>query len=620
MYRISNQTLLHIAPVFCARLGACLCFALIALSNVASHVSAQSMTASEVDANLEKVSFDAVQPILRKHCERCHNEDQPRGDLVLTSLDKVLAGSSSGNVVVAGKLEESPLYLLSAHVDTPKMPPNKPRIPQRELNVLERWILTGLAEETQAPPSKAPLAEPAMKPSPSVKKPFGEKKADSVVEASGVPIVFEALGAIPQPTAVRAMAAHPSEPIVAVSGLHQVAIFNIDSATFDTQAIDVGERDVSALRFSPDGKHLLIAAGMIGESGTVLVLDWLKKQWLPSVGDEPDNIQSLDCNGDASQIAIGTTTRLVKILDRSTKKELFVQRKHTDWVLSVAYSSDGFLLASGDRFGGIHVWETDSGKAFASLRGHTGGITGLVWSRDGNELTSSSLDGTIRIWNMHTLQVERQWLANERGVLGLAMDSNHSLITSDRDGWVRKWNADGLTSSWQSQLPDEAVFVCSSAATPGAFVTADAAGGIYRFGNSVAGTNESVDRVLVSFPSSQQRRMFTASAPIALKRSSVRPTMSRDDTNHVLDLKSANPSELSSVAQSSHATDLASSTWLSDLEESRRALASVAQSLEQTYRTAEQLEESLARLKQLIALQEARWKQSELKQKPNRKQ
>jgi len=214
------------------------------------------MTASEVDANLEKVSFDAVQPILRKHCERCHNEDQPRGDLVLTSLDKVLAGSSSGNVVVAGKLEESPLYLLSAHVDTPKMPPNKPRIPQRELNVLERWILTGLAEETQAPPSKAPLAEPAMKPSPSVKKPFGEKKADSVVEASGVPIVFEALGAIPQPTAVRAMAAHPSEPIVAVSGLHQVAIFNIDSATFDTQAIDVGERDVSALRFSPDGKHL----------------------------------------------------------------------------------------------------------------------------------------------------------------------------------------------------------------------------------------------------------------------------------------------------------------------------------------------------------------------------
>ena len=58
---------------------------------------------------------------------------------------------------------------------------------------------------------------------------------------------------------------------------------------------------------------------------------------------------------------------------------------------------------------------------------------------------------------------------------------------------------------------------------------------------------------------------------------------------------------------------------VSDLEESRRALESIEQSLEQTYRTAEQLEESVARLKQLIVLQEARLKQTELRQKPNRK-
>ena len=57
----------------------------------------------------------------------------------------------------------------------------------------------------------------------------------------------------------------------------------------------------------------------------------------------------------------------------------------------------------------------------------------------------------------------------------------------------------------------------------------------------------------------------------------------------------------------------------SDLEETRRALESIEQSLEQSYRTAEQLEESVARLKQLIVLQEARLKQTELRKKPNRK-
>ncbi len=575
---------------------------------VAACASAQTMSEGQEEANSERVSFDAVQPILRKHCERCHNEDQPRGDLVLTSLDKVLAGSSSGNVVVAGKLEESPLYLLTSHLETPKMPPNKPRIPQRELNVIERWIVTGLLEETQgfeksvsekpqASHSIGAIAEPSMK---------LLDKTNSEIQSTASPLrVFTPLAPIPQPTAVRAMATHPSEPVVAVGGLHQVAILTTDSAAFGAQAIDVGERDVSALRFSPDGKILLIAAGMIGESGNVLVLDWQTKQWLLSVGVESDNIQSIDCNSDASQIAIGTTTRLVKMLDRRNQKELFVLRKHTDWVLSVAYSRDGILLASGDRFGGIHVWETDTGKEFAALRGHAGGITGLVWSPDGNELSSSSLDGTVRVWDMHTLQVKKQWLANDRGVLSLAMDTEKGLLTSGRDGWVRNWMPDGTAPSWQTQLPDEALIICSSDANRGIMVAADAAGGIYRLGSSVSGSNEPAAKLRISMPISVQTRLFTACAPDAPKRISVKPIMNRVASEPVLDRK-----PFDSRASSS---DLGNSTLLSDLDESRRVLASVEQSLEQTYQSAERLEESVARLKQLILSQEARLKQLELK-------
>lgn len=493
-------------------------------------------------------------------------------------------------------------------------PPNKPRIPQRELNVIERWIMTGLIDETQgfeksvsekpkASPPIGSIAEPSMKPS--------DKTNREIQPTASSPRVFTPLAAIPQPTAVRAMETHPSEPVVAVTCLHQVAILNTDFAEFGAQAIDVGDRDVSALRFSPDGKILLIAAGMIGESGTVLVLDWQAKQWLPSVGDEPDNIQSIDCNSDASQIAVGTTSRLVKMFDRGNQKELFVLRKHTDWVLSVAYSRDGILVASGDRFGGIHVWETDTGNEFATLRGHAGGITGLVWSPDGNELTSSSLDGTVRVWDMHTLQAKKQWVADERGVLSLAMDSKKGLLTSGRDGWVRKWMPEGTAPSWQTQLPDEAILICSSEALQGTLFGADASGGIYRLASSVSGSNEPTAKVQISLPINAQKRLFTASAPDAPKRILLKPIMSSEATEHVLDRTPVDSRE--------SASDLGSSILHSDLEESRRALASVEQSLEQTYQTAERLEESVARLKQLILLQEARLKQLELKQKPNRK-
>lgn len=581
----------------------CVGLTLASLLTVASNASAQSMSGDESDANLEKVSFDSVKPIFRKHCERCHNEDQPRGDLVLTSLDKILAGSSSGHVVVAGKVEESPLYLLTAHLDTPKMPPNKPRIPQRELNLIERWIQTGLVEEAQSS-SKAASAEPAM------------KSTTQLVSPSTTPLisatVFGPLAAIPQPSPVRAMAAHPTEPIVAVSGLHQVAILNANSAQFEAQAIEVGERDISALRFSPDGKLLLIAAGMIGESGTVLVLDWDTKHWLPNVGDESDQIQSLDCNSDGSQIAIGTTSRLVKTFDRATQKELLVQRKHTDWVLSVAFSGDSFLLASGDRFGGIHVWETDSGKEFAALRGHSGGITGLVWSPDGNELMSSSLDGTVRVWNMHTFQVEKQWLASERGVLSMAMDSKKEIITSGRDGWIRKWSTADAKPSWQFQLPDEAIAICISDSNQGILIGGDAVGGIYRLSVAAPETADSSTKTLIAFPRSDNNRLFAAIAPSAPARTAFKPS-AKSDISVAPGKHGKSDPLINTVSESSN-----SKSSQSDLEESRRALASVEQSLEQTYRTAEQLEESVARLKQLITLQEARLKQLELKQKPNR--
>ena len=387
----------------------------------------------------------------------------------------------------------------------------------------------------------------------------------------------------------------------------------MNTAQFAAQAIDIGERNISALRFSPDGRILLIAAGIVGESGTVLVLDWMTKQWLPSVGDESDNIQSVDCNADASQIAIGTTSRTVKTFDRTTQKELHVHRKHTDWVMSVAYSHDRIIVASGDRFGGIHLWETETGSEFATLRGHTSGITGLVWSNDGNRLVSASLDGSVRFWNMHTLETEKQWVAHEQGVLSLERSPEDSIITSGRDGWIRKWATDNSKAVWQSKLADEAIAVCSvgTPMDPEVLIGTDAAGGIYRFNSLATAEVERISRMAILWPISHQTRVFATITPTAPKRvirtdSKDRPSESLTEAPVGL-LKSEKP--LLQVEP----------IVASDLEESRRALESVEQSLEQTYRTAEQLEESVARLKQLIVLQEARLKQAELRKKPNRK-
>ncbi len=95
----------------------------------------------------EVVSFERhVKPILRKRCGNCHATERPRGELDLSTYSGVVAGGASGKVAVAGKPEDSPIYTLPAHLEDPKMPPNAPKIPQREIDVLRRWVEGGLFE------------------------------------------------------------------------------------------------------------------------------------------------------------------------------------------------------------------------------------------------------------------------------------------------------------------------------------------------------------------------------------------------------------------------------------------------------------------------------------------
>jgi Planctomycete cytochrome C/WD domain, G-beta repeat len=545
-----------------------------------NRLAAQSMSSQSDDPSANQlVSYDAVQLVIRKHCASCHNEDQPRGDLVLTSFDKVMAGSSSGPVVVPGSVAESPLYTLAAHLDSPKMPPNKPRISQRELNLIERWINTGLKEEVNSSIAKLPM------------------DSETIVSSdTKQQTVTSPLRRLSQATPILAVAAHPSDPVVAVAGFHQVVVLRTDTGKIEEQAIDVGQRDVSALRFSQDGKRLFIAAGIAGGSGTVMVLNWQEQKWLPNVGDELDTIASLDCNHDSSMLAIGTTSRVVKTLRVDSGEQLNAHRKHTDWVLSVAFSPDGLLLASGDRFGGIHVWESESGAEFAGLRGHSGGITGLSWSRDGNQLASSSLDGTVRVWDMHTLQSVERWVAHDKGALCISRDVEDRLVTGGRDGTVRKWGSDRSKPIWENRLSDE---VLGLASLKGGLLATDAGGSVLLFNTMDAETTG----IALALPIQKTKRVFTTNAPIAPKRTSIASQLALSDATIVNDSTS-----LSSIPTG----------FASDLEESRRALLSIEESLKQTYRTAEQLEESVARLKQIIALQEARRKQQEIREKQSK--
>ena len=88
--------------------------------------------------------LDRVEPVLARHCARCHGEKQ-QGEFTILDRDRLLAGGESGEpAIVPGKPEESHLFLLvSAGADDYRMPPEATGLTQAEITDVKKWIIDG---------------------------------------------------------------------------------------------------------------------------------------------------------------------------------------------------------------------------------------------------------------------------------------------------------------------------------------------------------------------------------------------------------------------------------------------------------------------------------------------
>jgi WD40 repeat protein len=68
-------------------------------------------------------------------------------------------------------------------------------------------------------------------------------------------------------------------------------------------------------------------------------------------------------------------------------------------LLSLAYHPEGRLLACGDGWGDIHIWDVATRTLVTTLSRHSGAITSLVYDGSGDVLVSSSADGRVFIWD-----------------------------------------------------------------------------------------------------------------------------------------------------------------------------------------------------------------------------
>ena len=389
---------------------------------------------------------DHVLPVFKNHCLECHNPEQKKAGLDLSTFPSVLAGSSGGKVVKAGLSDSSPLFMaVDHHKDYVPMPFEKDKLGDKELVVIRNWITEGLVD---GPGGKSRLREMPIQSTGKTLRPAEPAFPD---DWQTIPLANTAA----KPPVI-AMDVSPWCNLVAASGHGQVLLFG--SPIFQSELSHVGtlsfdEGDVHCLRFSPDGKLLLVAGGSGADSGRAVLYDVKTGKKLGGFGEEFDIILSADISVSNKLIAIGTPTKMVKIFSVKTGKLLHQIKKHTDWVTALRFSPDGTQLASGDRNGGIHVWEPDSAGIIFSLREHKLKITALRWRLDGKLLGSASEDGKVILWDMNDGWATRSISAHvadaksrysrRTGVMAMAFFQDGGFVTAGRDRIIQLWNSNG---------------------------------------------------------------------------------------------------------------------------------------------------------------------------------
>ncbi|WP_231603038.1 c-type cytochrome domain-containing protein [Neorhodopirellula pilleata] len=383
-----------------------------------------------------KITYeDHVKPIFREHCLTCHNQGDKRGGLALDSYGVLMEGGGSGEVVYDdGDADASRLWQLVNHDDTPVMPPNQPKIPAKQLEVLRAWIEGGILENSGSKAKEKKKNALAMA-TPSTGKPEGPPPMPKSLPQS-VPVVT------PRAAAITAIGTSPWAPLVAVAGQKQIVLYHTETGEL-LGILPFDEGIPQSLRFSKDGRYLVAGGGEHSVHGIAAVYNIETGERMASVGDELDTVFDADCNDTMSRIALGGPQKMLRIFDATDGTLLFDLKKHTDWIYGVAFSPDGVLVASSDRSGGLCVWEADTGRLYLDLTDHKGAVNSVSWRDDSNVLASASSDGTVKLWDMVSGKAIKSISVNGGAVMSVRFDHKGQLVTATSDRKVRLFDANG---------------------------------------------------------------------------------------------------------------------------------------------------------------------------------
>ncbi len=403
-----------------------------------------------------------IAPILQANCVACHNKGKTEGDLNLEDTETILKGSSSGEIVVPGKPDESYLYNVAARKEESFMPPypnqvQAKKLTPEQLGLLRQWIIEGAKAGESATSAANMQWQPINNDLTAIyavdTDPFGRFVAagragtvtiyDLLIKDNVTSLVDPALAEKKSPSQtahldyVHSMAFHPNGQMLATSGFQVVKLWERDSSSATvpvalpstTSRIVTSSDGTLAAAQQADGVIRVIDVatngvvnelpGHAADMATLLGIHGSEKQWI-SVA-VADTVKLVNCSDNAIAAAseplgskavdaafISAGNKLVVLQDDGSLRPLTLDAEKKTLVAADPTKSDKGaikqlslaepLLMCRIEGNAVELRKTDTLQPAVTIQSGTPNVSAAI-SPNAERVATVSPDGVAELWN-----------------------------------------------------------------------------------------------------------------------------------------------------------------------------------------------------------------------------
>jgi len=196
---------------------------------------------------------------------------------------------------------------------------------------------------------------------------------------------------------------------------------------------------VSSLTFNRDGRTLILGSTF----DQAKLYDAATGRLLRTLG--PKDCYAVAVSPNGAQLAIGPVEgRGVELWDIAAGRRVRAMDDRSSGARSVAFSSDGRLVAAAVAGRAIKIWDTATGKELKILGFASVPANSVAWSHDGEWLATAFEDGAVMLWRLGAESQVQALIGSQEPANSVAFSPDSRMLASASD--------DKLVRLWQ--IPD----------------------------------------------------------------------------------------------------------------------------------------------------------------------